>query len=398
MNKTAVFLALSQAMNAAFAAVLVSRSQASRNEGKNGVGTSSQRRPAPETKSAFDEANWEKLSRGSDQDLIARLRAQGFPQAILRVVAMSRVDERFADRRKALAAKAGPRPYWRSTSPPYSTAKLDDPRLRPERRALDEEYAAAIEQLIGEYYSDDDRARHLREYGAMPADKVRQIEAINRDYAEISGKIRESMNGVTFPEDRTQLEFLEKERREDLTRVLTPGELEDYDLRGSDTAKGLRNQLSIFDPNEAEYRAIFKVQAEFERQYANVALTADESRRLREAQIKTVLSPERFDDYRVKTSGSYRPVRELVASFDLPTEAIAQVIGTQHDITLRADQIRADANLTADQRKAQLAVLSEEAAARLTKALGPAGFDAYRNFGGFWLNPLRPKASASKEN
>lgn len=345
-----------------------------------------------------ERVTWASLAQGGDQELLARLKAEGFPSEVLRVIASSRLDERFAARRKALAAKSGPRPYWRSSSGGYPPFGPEDARLRTERRALDKEYAEAMEQLVGAYYPEYERARHQRDYGDLPSEKVRAIEAINRDYGELKGRIREAIKGVTFPEDRAQLEYLEKERRDDLARVLTPAELEAYNLRASETAGNLRNQLSLFDPSEEEYRAIFKVQQAFDQQSANAALTGDESRRLREAQIKAVLSPERFADYQVKTAGSYRQMRDLVASLKLPTEAIAQVIGVQHDITLRADNVRNDATLTSEQRNAQLAALSQEATTKLTSTLGQQGFEYYQYIGRDWLAGLRSKAPAPKKN
>jgi hypothetical protein len=388
----------SLAVNAALAAVLVVRnhggSAVTETKAEVSQANSGKADPAP----GSDAFMWENLNQGSDQELVERFRAEGFPQEVIRRVAMARIDERFAARRRALTVRAGPTPYWRASYNIYDPADREDAGLRVERRELNREYAAAIEQLLGDYYSEYERARHRRDYGDLPSEKVRQLEEINKDYNELRGRVSEAIKGVEFPEDRAQLEYLAQERRNDLALVLTPEELEAYDLRASDTARSLRSQLANFDPSEDEYRAIFKVQEMLDRQSATVGLSVDESRRMREAQIKTVLSPDRFVDYRVKTSGSYRPVRDLVANLNLPTETIAQVIGFQHDITLRSDTVRNDTTLTTEQRNAQLLVLSQEATAKLTTALGPAGFESYQYIGRGWLGRLQPKPVTPKKN
>ncbi len=77
--------------------------------------------------------------------------------------------------------------------------------------------------------------------------------------------------------DREKLALLNRERRADLERVLTPEELFEYDLRQGPTAMRLRSQLAAFQPTEEEYRAIFTVQHALDRRAVATRPTVESS-------------------------------------------------------------------------------------------------------------------------
>jgi hypothetical protein len=394
MNLKVIVVVGSLSLNAALAAVLVVRYATAETISQPKVEEATA--PTVVNREPVASLSWQELAQTGDQELVARLRSEGFPADVIRRVVMARLDERFAARRRAFAAKIGPRPYWKGYSGPYSDALLD-PELLAQRRALQKEYTDALQQVIGTYYSEYEMLWLRREYGDLPAAKISLVAAINNDYQELQSRVRGAIKLVEFPEDRLQLEYLETERRRDLAQILTPEEMMEYDFRASPTARNLHSQLASFEPSEAEYRAIFQAERAFEQQMGDRSLEADETRRLRHAQVQAVLSPERFADYKVKTSGSYRPLLALVTDLKLPETAIASAIGIQHDITLRADILRNDPSLANDQRNAQLAALSREATQRLTAVLGQDGFDSYRNIGNGWIGRLQPPATQPKQ-
>jgi hypothetical protein len=347
-------------------------------------------RPAPTSET------WVMLSAGDEQDFVARLRAEGFPPSLVRALAVMKLNERFAARRKALSGSANVQPYWRSYS--AEPVGAPDTETRAKRRALENEYAAALKALLGDdgpVMTFEDYQRRRGDFEGMSPDVVRQVLAINHDYDELSSAVREQMRGIIFPEDQAKLDLLEREKRADLARTLTPEELEAYDLRAGETATGVRYQLAVFDPSEAEFRALVKVQHAFEERSKGLNLTSDESREMREAMVAEVLSPERFADYQTTTSGSYPEVSALVNQFKLPPATTGDVIGIQREISRRAIGVRNDATHTSEQRDSQLAVLARDATTKLVTSLGDEGFDRYRqtNASG-WLRRLPPPAAA----
>lgn len=340
-----------------------------------------------------DADRWRRLSDGTDAEMIQRLRNEGFPPNVLAQIAFARLNRRYYDKRRELGLER-PLMYWESGYGRGATRDSLDPQAKALRKRLSDEYIRETKLILrdDEWYSEMDRARQRRDYGDLPPEKVQQIEAINQDYQEIRSTLREEMRGIAFPEDKEKLEYLEKERRADLEKVLSTQELEAYDLRSSDTARSLRSQLARFDPSEEEFKTIYRAQKAYEAKYGDASnLTASEARDLREAEMKAVLSPERFEDYKVKTSGSYEPLSSLVHTLQLPEQAISDVIHLQHDMERRALAVQNDSSLTSDQRAAQLAALANEANEKLNQSLGTEGVKQFKSTqASGWLAQLRP--------
>ena len=250
--------------------------------------------------STLDRDTLAQLFAGDDtQALIQHLREKGFPADIIRTIARARLDKEFAARRAALADP--PRPYWRQySSLPQSKSA---PARRAEKLALEDEYQAALKDLTAGLPFDRS-ATVRREFGDLTDTKIAQIQAINKDYNDMCAQLRSEMQGVTLPGDQTQLDLLNKEQRADLEKVLTPDELRAYDLRSSPLASRIQNQIPYFGASEAEYTALYDAQAVVNDQTAGQKLSAAELAQLRDAAVQSVLSPERYEEYKIATSGS----------------------------------------------------------------------------------------------
>lgn len=327
--------------------------------------------------------------------LVARLRAAGFPASVVRAIVTAQVREEFAARRKALNPQQGDIPFWKNNQP-------IDPKARLALRDLNREQDATLSKLLGG--PDPDRAFFMNiyernQYGDLPVDKVGQLTAVKRDYDEMRSDIYSAASGGTMlPADRAELLLLDKEQRADLARFLTPQELEDYDLRASNTASQMRYNLSAFAPTEAEFRAIFKLQQTLDTQFGQLSsgLTQDQMRARQEGQkaitdqIKAALGPERAADYVRATDFSYRQAALVVERLNLPKTAALEVWNVQQDFEKRSRELPKTG--APDTRMAQYTALVSEAYAKVTAALGERGATIYKQNGGSWLQPpqLRP--------
>jgi hypothetical protein len=72
-----------------------------------------------------------------------------------------------------------------------------------------------------------------------------------------------------------------------------------------------------------------------------------------------------------------------------------EVRQVQQDLTQRANDIRANTQLTPNDRSAQLNALASQAETQLTAKLGADGFEAYSDLKGDWMRALRPKPAIS---
>jgi hypothetical protein len=405
MKPLALILALSIAANAALAILFV-RSNAGRSQTSAQAGSvqGSDRKAGDVTKGSagtvtiagVDAKTWNNLQTGDVKVLADRLRAAGFPPAVVRAVIAALVDEKYAAQRKALLAKQDETPYWQRSSFGY------DSKLMSALRELNKEERNELKGLLGSDglpNSDERLAWQRRQFGDLSTDKAEQMQAIMSDYGELRSDIYTKANGVMLSEDREKIALLEKEQRADLAAVLTPQELENYELRSSTTANQIRSQLSIFKPTESEFRALFQATRAAEAQYGSLTnagpTNQEQATKLREsilAGLQSQLSPERFAELKQATDPKYQMTNRLVARLELPASAAVEVVEIQQDVQKRVATIRRDTTLSAEQRNAQLAELSQEATSKVSTTLTPRGLEAYKNYGGYWLQNINPPA------
>ena len=197
----------------------------------------------------------------TDQDLhrlVAGLRSAGYPSAVIRAIINQLLTERFASRQP----NAG-QPFWKRNLPTPENAAA--------QTALNNERQALFESLLGP----DARASALldpdsreRRYGSLSNDKIDAIAKIERDYQEISAEAWAKRRGNAMTSMDTLMQsqqLMEKEKLTDLASTLTPDELAQYEMRNSNAARTLFNNLRNVDVTEAEYAQLYQAQKAFER-------------------------------------------------------------------------------------------------------------------------------------
>lgn len=342
---------------------------------------------------------WTQLQSGDLNTLVARLRAAGFSPSMIRSIVAAQVYEQFAARRKALLATQEERPYWKQ-----QMGSFLDPKTQAALREISKEQTALIKNLLGPdgQAGNEEMSIYQRgQYGSLPREKIDQIQSIASDYSELTQEIYAKTNGmVMLAEDREKLAYLEKEKLADLAKILTPQELEDYQLRSGSTASQLRYTLATFKPTEEEFRALYRATAATEAQLGPLGnvRTADDMRKRQEAvlaQIQGAFPPERLAELKLATDPEYQQVNRLVARLELPPATSQTVVALQKDIQQRANTLRGDRSLAPEARNTQLAALNDEATTKLTTTLTPRGFEAYKQNGGFWLQNLQPRPAGA---
>jgi len=344
---------------------------------------------------------WAGLQNGDMKTMVDRLRAAGFPPSLIRALISAQIAEQFVIRRKTLLAQMEDRPFWKSGSSYFM-----DPKTMSALRDLGREQSTLLKQILGPDEtgeSDEAAAYRRRQFGNLPQGKAQQVQSILSDYGDLRNQVYMSANGVILPEDREKIALLEKEQRADLEAVLTPEELLEYQLRSSPTANSMRSQLALFNPSEQEFRAIFDLQQSFDDKYGSTNMMTAASYRERQThqqelldQVKNVLTPDRFAGYQQAIDPAYQMVNRLVARLELPASAANEVVAVQKDIGTRASALRSDSNLTREVKNAQLTALADEATGKLNAVLGARGFEAYKQYGGQWVQNLAPRASPKK--
>jgi hypothetical protein len=341
--------------------------------------------------------NWQALvDRATDEDFVGRLRQEGFPARVIRRLVTLRVEDRHAERLRVLRAEVREDPY--SLESPFV-----DPRKRESLaaiRALGREMKKEIRGLLGTGafhlpgdYSYDHRERF---FGDLPDARIAAIEAVNTDYLELAEEVRENAYGFRFPDDLEKLKLLERERRADLARLLTPSELEHYERRFSWSAYAVIEALIGFDATEAEYHAMYEAQRAFDERYGmqHVSREEEELRLAARPELlaawEVALGPVRFEEFQLKTDRRFGALLWWVELNGLSKERAVDLVRIVRDLDGRKRVLMVDDDLASDERAARLEALVVEAQSRFAVLVGVDKLGAFMEEVGSELSTPTP--------
>jgi hypothetical protein len=337
---------------------------------------------------------WPKLQSSDLQQLAGRLRQEGFPEIVIREIMREQIFRRVDARWKALDPEENTRPFWKFALNEAEIAKGRAEINRERTQMMQEVFSAETDPNYQAMYEWRQRSLDF-----LPPDKAEQVMALLRKYDTESRPV--TMLASRSQAENEKLGEIAAALRQDLAMVLTPAELEDYDLRNSRVANALRSQLSVFDPTEQEFRTLYRLQSAyadrlgtfFGQPTADQIQARTEAQRQLDAEIKITLGDQRYEEYRRASDYSYREAYKVVARLGLPPATTNQVWEIQQDIQKRAGSL--DRGLSTDERAQQMAALAGEAQTRVTQLLGDAGFQAYREHGGQWMQILQPRPATT---
>lgn len=382
MKVSTLLIAGSIALNAILGAILIA--------GRAGSADAAARpMPAPGAAAVAtaptSPATWDALRSEDLRVERDRLLAEGLTRKQVRIILAAQIHESFAARRKALEAGQANLPFWKSAQ--------GDPKSRAALREIAREEQKAIKDLLGPDTESRTIASLRRQVPEFSGDKIEQLAAVTDSYNERRADFYATSSGMV-PGDREKLAALDRDMRAEIAALLTPAELEDYNLRTSSTANNMRYNLSAFDPSEQEFRAIFQLQSAFDEQYATNGAPLTIGAQARNAaqqklkdDIAAALGPDRYAEYQRSSDYSYRQSVQLMSRLGLPADTANQLYSLRTDTQARATAIR-QGGAAGDDVRSQLAALTAEPQARVGVLLPPNAIEAYRQNGGQWLQNL----------
>jgi hypothetical protein len=229
----------------------------------------------------------------------------------------------------------------------------------------------------------------------IPEDKAAKVSRLEQDRLEMSSNIQMDAGGLMLERDTAQLKYIEEEYEKELAALLTPEELEAWNLTRSQTAQNLRSRVSFMSPSAEEFALLYKYQAAFEKEWPTSFMGANtdwqkrsEAERKMKEQIEAALGPDRYADYQKATDSEYGTLNSLEYRLELPAGTADRLHTTRQQTEQAARKIRNDKSLNDADRKASLQVLSEQTKAEFTTALGEEGFTAYQTQNRNWIDDL----------
>jgi len=378
MKKFAVILALSLAANVALVAAFFF----SPHESAKLQHVETTIRPnATITEARLNSAQLSALSSGD----ALQLKAAGFPDETIRFLTVGRAYAALQARMKALSNTPSSSPkYWASS---FFNGQNRGREQRAEASKAQREFADALRATFGDEaspFGTDERLAFL------PPTKREQLRQIEQDYGEMQSDIYSDMNGIQLASDREKLKLLVKEKERDVAAVLSPAELDDYNLHVSQTAMNVRGRYGDAIQTEADYRKIFALQKNFDDKYFNpdtrtrgdlmspeMLRERGEAERVLRENIRAVIGEDNYAAFQRTNDSSYKALTSLVKRLDLPATTIDSVYASRDGYAAQSQRINQDTSLSDQDRRAELQNLAAKARRELQSALGAEGAEAY---------------------
>jgi hypothetical protein len=196
--------------------------------------------------------------------------------------------------------------------------------------------------------------------GNLPAETKQALQEINTRSEDRMQAYLDAQRLQGKAADPVELARLRQQTRDDLARVLAPGQLEDFLLRYSQYANNLRTgfgELQFFNASPEEFRAVFRATDSIDQQIQLLADSTDpasiQARKSLEAQrdsaLKIALGAKRYDEFQLLHDPLYR---DAVATAD--QAGTPEAARTIYQINLAAastqNALRTNGDLTADQK------------------------------------------------
>jgi hypothetical protein len=322
--------------------------------------------------------NWQTLNPGRDlHGLVANLRAAGFPPSVVRAVVSQMITDRLS------GAGTEHLPFWKQNANNSEFLTAQQQQLSLRREMMSELLGADARPSA----SMDPVARERR-YGSLSDEKVDQVDAITRDFNDMRSKLfADRKPGDPQGMMTTQL-AMEQELQKELASVLTPAELEQYEMRSSQSASRLMSNLKDVEVSEAEYAALFRAQKALDAaDPVRAGVVTPDAMALRaaaqeelNAQARAVLTDDRFYEYLKSADSTYARTAQFTTSYPNITPAmtyeLTQIERDYQTAMMTASQ-GGSGSARASDRMARITAARNAYQEKVAALLGPETATAY---------------------
>jgi hypothetical protein len=328
---------------------------------------------------------WSEVESPDYRVYIANLRGIGCPEQTIRDIIIADVNALYA-RKLAIEVVTPEQQWWRSEPDP-EIVRLADERAR----ALKEERHALLSRLLGPNWESGDLANLPRPsrpgvvldgavLGVLPAEVKQAVQDIG---ARAQDRLRDYLQSQSLAgkaADPAELAKLRQQTRDELARILTPQQLEEYLLRYSQNANNLRaeiGQLKYFNASPEEFRAVFRAADPYDQQLQllptgndpNTVAQRNAVLQQRENAIELALGRSRYEQFVLLQDPAYRDA--FVAAQQAGSPESARVLYQLNLATAQQQSVvRGNTNLTPEQMAVELRRIELEQAKANAQALG----------------------------
>jgi len=343
---------------------------------------------------AVESFQWRQIESEDYKRFIANLRSIGCPEETIRDVIIADVNKLYAQK-LAAAGRIRDTRFWQAGAAKNKLA-VENRRLA---RDFDREKWVLLRELLGpnaesEFRKSVPGVELLAEetaLGFLPEAKRATLKEILDRLGDQESELMQ--RGVWTQKERAELKRLRETRAAELARVLTPQELEDYEVRNSSSADAVRARLTGVNVSEEQFRLMVRLQKPFDEQFSRdnlIAEAADWQKRQAAAQkldeeFKSVLGEPLFAEFKRAQDPAWRGLVKVGLEQNISADTLNKVYEMK---TLVEESVRAtmsDANVPREQRTTAVKTIGEQTQIALVQLLGDKGWEAYKQNGGWWV-------------
>jgi hypothetical protein len=339
--------------------------------------------------------DWRLVESEDYRKYIANLRAIGCPEETIRDIVIADLRKLFESRAKAIKAAARKYEYWKREGAFY------DEETRRKLQELAKERQAVCKELLGVDVPVDLSGVSLqdrieREMAFLPTDKLKRF---NEMYSEYDRRREEAAKKG----DREELKRLRAEREAEMSRLFTPEERFEADLRLSPTALDMRAHLGGFEATEEEFRGLFTLRKRYDDEFGpgGTAWGASDYAERSEAalkglngEIRGLLGDERYREYAFEKEWSNAGLQGMAKQFNISKDMWMQVFDAKTAAQEQADRLRLNSSLGAGQRQAALDAIRAETEKVVGGVIGKDLLPGYIKLDP-WIQKLNASPSSS---
>ena len=214
-------------------------------------------------------------------------------------------------------------------------------------------------------------------------EKAARVEKIRRDYDDITSKASAEYTaaGAAFPGGLNaflrQLALLAREKHADLAALLAPRELEDVELRDTNSGQMVQRLLGDTAATDEQRRAVFRLEQVFEDKFALTfdvsplaLLVRERERQATQLSIRSVVGDELFGSWLSGEGTDFATIIEFAQEKRLAASVPLELWRAKSDFTLARLELQARTDLPATQRAFAETALANQVNARVTGIVG----------------------------
>jgi hypothetical protein len=335
--------------------------------------------------------HWSQLESEDYRTYIQRLRAIGCPEQTIRDIIIADVEKLLAPQARAIVPYRPDLKYWEPEEEELWN-NYDPRQWQQQQRTIEYQKRELVRELLGIDLVEE----RLRQQGAedyysrrlqfLPEAKRAQVRTLLDHYAdqELAIRAKEWEEGEPLcPEDRAELRRLRQARQADLARILTPAELQQYELWLGYTACKVREALYGMDATEEEFLTIYRLRKPFDEQWNPdevdlndpvVRARWQQAQAELEEQIRRALGETRYALYQRGQDPDFRALNAAAARYGLSSNTVAEVYACKKLVTEARQALATNLAVSAQEREQALAEIANETERVVAEALGPRAY------------------------